>query len=293
VLNLGRWLEQEGYLVYKSAGEGGNGAGRLKDQLVRRLWYLLRGSLPPKVRKLLNARLPGVRQKVFSRLLYSEIDWSRTVAYPSMRSIRVNLKGREPQGVVERGAAYERLRGEIVERLSRLRDPDTGGPVLERAWKREEVYHGERAGDAPDLILLWKDHAYYTRDVFSFERVGLFEPPGTFGSRHIEHSACHRPEGIFLATGAGIARGGVRLERAEIIDLAPTILYLLGLPVPTDMDGRVLTEALDPELLARRPITYRDVAEGAGGQGGDGGGVFSDEEAEVVGQRLRDLGYLD
>lgn len=96
-------------------------------------------------------------------------------------------------------------------------------------------------------------------------------------------SGCHRREGIFIAGGAGFRRG-VALPQVDIVDLAPTIMHLLGEPVPRVMDGRVLAEALvDPA-----PVRYAedDGTSVAAEQG------FDASEAEQIEDRLRGLGYL-
>src|SRR5262249_57139498 len=63
------------------------------------------------------------------------------------------------------------------------------------------------------------------------------------------------PDGYLLAVGDGI-RAEARLDRASVLDLAPTILYLFGLPVARDMEGRVLTEILDEDFALRHPVTF-------------------------------------
>ena len=84
-------------------------------------------------------------------------------------------------------------------------------------------------------------------------------------------------------------RKGAAAPQASIVDLAPTILYLLGREIPADMDGRVLEEVLAPGLLAERPVVR---GEGSGDTRGTSVDYTPEEEAEVL-QRLRDLGYLN
>jgi arylsulfatase A-like enzyme len=96
-------------------------------------------------------------------------------------------------------------------------------------------------------------------------------------------SGCHRPEGIFIGWGPGF-RAGAEVPDAHITDLAPTILHAMGLPVPDDMDGRVLAGALSTD----RPVEYQRAA---AGERGEALGLSGDESAEVE-ERLRALGYL-
>jgi len=96
-------------------------------------------------------------------------------------------------------------------------------------------------------------------------------------------SGCHRLYGVLIAQGPEIHRGK-KLENAHIMDLAPTILHLMDLPVLENMDGRVLTEA----LTSSRPVERQDsVASGKRAHG-----ELSQEEVTEVEDRLRALGYL-
>jgi arylsulfatase A-like enzyme len=91
-------------------------------------------------------------------------------------------------------------------------------------------------------------------------------------------------EGIFIGTGPGF-QTGAKPENANLLDIAPTVLHLLGVPVPEDMDGRVLTEVLEPSL--RHTIT------GSGTEtASETGEAYTEEEDEAIQQRLADLGYM-
>jgi hypothetical protein len=106
-------------------------------------------------------------------------------------------------------------------------------------------------------------------------------PPESSGGRH-------HPQGIFLAAGPGIRQGAV-LDGARLVDVAPTILYALGLPVPEDMDGRVLTEVFTPQYLAGNPVR-----QGLPSLAPPAVEVHTDEPTEaIIAERLRALGYLD
>ncbi|MEJ2211153.1 MAG: phosphodiesterase, partial [Anaerolineae bacterium] len=104
----------------------------------------------------------------------------------------------------------------------------------------------------------------------------------------------HSLEGILIAHGPEIAPG--RLEDAALVDVAPTALYLLGRPVPATMDGRVLSEALAPALLASRPVQRQDQSLTGGQDEQDEIEIeeapLTPEEEIEVRDRLRGLGYL-
>ena len=177
------------------------------------------------------------------------IDWPRTRAYASAGAgggIWVNLAGREPHGIVRAGAEYEAVVAELRRMLSALRDPETGEPVVLAVHRREEIYHGPHASDAPDLLV------ETVRTVCPVEGVG----PSTLvaaGPAATERTGNHARDGLLVLHGEGI-RAGLELCSVPVDDLAPTVLYLLGVPIAPDMDGRVLVEALDAERLARQPI---------------------------------------
>jgi predicted AlkP superfamily phosphohydrolase/phosphomutase len=226
----------------------------------------------------------STRNKVVSKFLsFDDVDWSRTVAYSigHVGQIYVNLKGREPEGVVEPGEAYERVRRQIIDSLHELRHPETKQPLVDANAPHaglipgDEVTHGPYAAQGPDLHLVM--------DGYRTIAFPLFATDSKIVTRQIRgDSGCHRMHGILIAWGPEIRSKA--LSNARILDLAPTILHLLGLPVPGDMDGRVLTEALSSE----RPVEFREVGpdeERANAQ-------LSAEETAEVEERLRDLGYL-
>ena len=99
----------------------------------------------------------------------------------------------------------------------------------------------------------------------------------------------HRHEGLFVLAGPSAAQAPRTL--AEIQDIAPTVLYLLGEPLPTQLEGRILAEALEPTLLDSRPPAYDDrelALEAVAPQSS-----YSEGEADEVEERLRGLGYLE
>jgi predicted AlkP superfamily phosphohydrolase/phosphomutase len=217
-------------------------------------------------------------------LSFHNVDWGRTRAYSFGRhygSVFLNVRGREPEGCVEPGAEYERVRDEIAGDVLAWRDPELGRPLVGRCVRREEVYRGARFEEAPDLILLPEDAA----DIF----YGLSD----FGSNRVwdqtyRYSGMHREEGVLIAAGPGVRAG--RAPAAEIVDLAPTLLHWLGCPVPSDMDGAALTPLLTDDFAAAHPV--RTCAVAADGAARGAHEYTKDEEDEIM-NRLRDLGYMN
>ena len=215
------------------------------------------------------------------------VDWSKTRAYSIgyIGQIYVNLIGRDPEGVVAPGAEYERLVDELVEQLCEMVDPEDGQPVVSRIYRKQDIYEGDYVERAPDLVILMRGLAYITRQSYEFasqHRVFAVPPTGETGG--------HRSEGVLLACGARVVPG-VRLERAQIVDLAPTILHLMGCPVPGDMDGRTLTEILDPHYMAAHPVQLDQSTLGEGQP--RGADELTPEEEQELLEHLRNLGYVN
>ncbi len=282
-LCVSEWLAQCGLLTWSRWPGGGSHRFAMRRKTVGRTLAGLRLSALAKLlpRRLLEAQIPLPRWSQL-RLSRRGVNWRRSRAFvdPSMRDgIRINLKGREGQGAVEPGAEYEAVRAEIADGLLGLTDPETGAPVFERVYRREELYSGDYVERAPDLILA--AHGQQVRPTWESNRGQLFKPArGPDGAEH----TC---DGILIAAGPGIPHSAER-GRVAIVDLAPTILYLLGAPIPENLDGRVLTELMQPELTAARPAEY--AAEPRPPQRRSE--RPADTSDERVLRRLRDLGYI-
>jgi predicted AlkP superfamily phosphohydrolase/phosphomutase len=266
-----------------------SGLMRLKPNTMTRLRYALfrRGLTPKGVYRLLEriglqnitARVSRqARNQVVGKFLsFEDVDWSRTVAYSMghVGQVYLNLKGREPEGIVE-SADYVATRQRVIDVLRTLRDPD-GKPMVDRIIPREEAASGPYLDRAPDLHLIL--------DGYRAIAFPLFATDGKVVTQQIRgDSGCHRLHGVLIANGPAFASGAI--EGARIVDLAPTILHVLGVPAPADMDGRVLTGALAADLQARA-VQTGEVASSTANQVD----FTADEQAEVE-ERLRALGYL-
>jgi len=291
-VNLDRWLAQQGWLRY-AADNPALAVQRWRARLVGGAVALLKAAVPEVVKARLRKRMGNLRTHL-ERAAPPLLDWAHTQAYTcSSQGIYISLKGRQPQGTVEPGREYEELRERITAALLELRDPDDGQPIVARVYKKEEIFSGPYLEAAPDLYIHWREDAYLAWSNTASEQ--LFQTPRALGMDDIvpdENSGtrvgCHRQEGILLIYGDKV-RPGSTVEGAQIVDVAPTVLALMGEPVPAEMDGRVLTEALDEAYLRAFPV--RRVA-GGGERTGDKGFTYSDEESEQMKERLRGLGYL-
>jgi len=216
-------------------------------------------------------------------LSFADVDWSKTRAYSfgsTAGQIYVNLRDREPMGIVQPGAEFEEVREAIIRELKMLVDKETGEPVVEAIYRKEELYSGPHLREAPDIVFLPKnlEIAAFGEYEFASHRV-LDRSWGVSGS--------HRMEGLLMMKGKSIEQGA-EMEGAEIIDLAPSILYLLGLPIPKEMDGKVLKNAFRAQPLKEAPV--RLIEEGSIGFRPEE--VYTETEEEELKERLRSLNYL-
>lgn len=229
----------------------------------------------------------GTRKRWLERinrifLSLNDVDWSRTKIYSkgNYGQLFLNLRGREPHGIVEPGAEAEAVLNDVTRDLRALREPGTGEPLIGDIWRADELYEGRYADRAPDLTFLPRDMRNKALGTVDFTSHRFVEP--AYGN-----SGDHRMNGILFMHGPGI-RQGVRMDGANLIDVAPTILHYLGQGVPEDFDGRVLEAALTVEESAR-PVRTAPAAVSSGDGDPD---EMSEEDMREIRNRLKGLGYL-
>jgi predicted AlkP superfamily phosphohydrolase/phosphomutase len=216
------------------------------------------------------------------------IDWSKTRAYAqgNFGQIFLNLEGRQPQGCVRPEDARAVL-DDLKAGLLAIPHPETGEPLVEHVYERDELYDGPHAHLAPDLTVVLGDWRYRTIGLHDFTTNQVISP--AFGP-----TGDHRMDGVFIGAGPAFRPGATLREGANLTDIAPTVLHLLGVPVPADMDGRVLAEVLDPSLTPQpgpEPVVgvpsngYAAAAEPVAV-------AYTEDEDAAIQQRLADLGYL-
>ena len=142
--------------------------------------------------------------------------------------IYINLKGRQPQGCVEPGEPYEKLREELAREFSDLRDESTGERMIEKVWRREDLYSGPFYHRAPDLILQSR-YGYDLKGAMSRESL---TGRGTFTGMHTYDDA------MFYIRGHELQ--GQPAQGVKIFDILPTVLKLMGLEAVPDLDGKAL-----------------------------------------------------
>lgn len=289
---LNVWLEQQGWLKRRRPSQ--------RELFLRHIALSLgisRERLSPKLNNAfwtwLRHRIPISWQRRFApsatHLLADTIDWSQTKAYSfgNIGQIYVNLRGREPQGIVQPGPEYEALLDDITAALYQL--TDNGQPVVDAVYRGKDLYTGPYAGYGPDLNVIMRGMSYVAQSWREMAGQHVFASPGSY------FTGIHRPLGMFALSGPTIPQQG-KLAEVQIVDVAPTVMHLLGIPSSTEQDGRVLAEFLQPTPMKQddqsvdtsanstnentlRPLNMPD---------------WESEQAEQeVLERLRSLGYLD
>lgn len=215
-------------------------------------------------------------------LSFNDVDWTKTAAYSkgNYGQIFVNLKGRDPQGMVEPGADYQRVRDEIVTRLHKLVDPQTGGALIGPIWTKEEMYAGPHLDEAPDVCFLPRDMRYLALGNADFNS-------NRFIADAFGNSGGHRMNGILIAMGEHIKRGA-KFDHLKIFDIMPTVLFQLGMEIPDDLDGRVVAEIFEPAFLQDHAPRYQPATDTHSTRPGI---EYSPEEEAEIEARLKSLGY--
>jgi len=230
-------------------------------------------------------RMGRDRQERAQRRLFlslNDVDWTRTSVYSvgNFGQMFVNVKGREPEGCVEPGEQYEAVLAQLEAALRGLRDPDTGESVVGEVWRGSEIWRGRYGDRAPDLFFFTQDMQYKAMGLSDFGSNRVFEE--LYGTH-----AHHRMEGVMILTGPGI-RPNYEIHGARLEDLAPTIYHLLDVPVPGDLDGRVLADAfVSPPVVQEAAISATREPSGTSTSSG-----YTEEEEAGLAKHLRDLGYV-
>jgi predicted AlkP superfamily phosphohydrolase/phosphomutase len=202
-VNLNTWLVQEGYLAVK---------GERTAQ------------------KSMNEMFLGTGE------FWENIDWSKSKAYAlGLGQVFINLKGREGQGIVSAGEEYRQVVDELSARLLTLKDPNTGQAIVSNVYKRDDIYTGQYVPDAPDLQVGMVD-GYRV----SWQTTLGGSPPGIVYPNERKWSGDHCGFDYQDVPGILISSRPITAAKAEIIDIAPTVLKYFGVAIPKDIDGKPL-----------------------------------------------------
>ncbi len=252
------WLIERGWLHFKES------AGRLYRPL-RPFAQKLKRLLPRSWVRRGQAAITGLKA----------VDWSRTLAYsggPMEDGIWINLKGREPLGVVM-PEQYESVRDMLIAALREITLPD-GRPLCRGVYRREEVYDGPFVAQAADIILDLNEGVRFTSLRNPWR--GMFRPVKPSGQ------GTHRRWGVLAVAGPHIPPGEWT-SPPSMEDLAPTILASMNIPLPEGrFDGKVLPDVITSYRFGREE--QADLSSTV---------AYSEEESRLIEEHLRSLGYIE
>ena len=203
----------------------------------RRILWSGRHIIPNRLRQTLKARLP---EPVLSLCRWTSPDpnprpWMRAFAVPSHNmtgAIRINLKGREPIGIVEPGTEYETLCQELTDGLLALENADTGRRAVQWVARAGELYQGPRLSELPDLFVEWDHRTPITTlrspQIGTVSRVSREERTGD-----------HRGNGLLVGLGPQFRSVAIK-DEVRTQDIGPTILDFFGVPSPAENEGKTV-----------------------------------------------------
>jgi len=212
-------------------------------------------------------------------LSFNNVDWKNTKAYSigNFGQIYINLKGREPLGGVEPDE-YDEVVESIIKDLKRLKDEK--GNVIQEVMKGEEYY---RSTDyrRPDIIYLTRNMEIYPLGTADFSSSEILEE--IYG-----HTGNHRLEGIFALSGKGVRKNDKKFFELNIYDIFPLISYLVRVPIPKGIDGKLNLALFDRDFLKNNPPHFTDIPSV---EEDEEKGLTKEEKLRVK-KHLEDLGYL-
>ncbi|VVB84515.1 Type I phosphodiesterase / nucleotide pyrophosphatase [uncultured archaeon] len=286
-VNFNYWFQTLGLQEIKKSRRR-----KIRHLLIKKGFTMVRLDAILKELGLLDFARKNVPEIIKKKLLprgdaLSEIDWSKTKAFSfgNLGLVYLNVKGRDPQGIVSPGEEYEKLRTFLIEEFLKLKDPENGTPIVENAFRKEEIYSGPELKNAPDIFvatnMIYREYMRFSNS--------LVQPLNDVKNveQRLRVSGQHRQHGIFIARGTNIKKNQF-IENAEIVDLASNILYCMGLPIPTDMDGKILSQMFDENYMKENPVLYEEVSVEK-----EAKYEFSADDEEKVRKSLKSLGYLD
>jgi predicted AlkP superfamily phosphohydrolase/phosphomutase len=255
---------------------------------LRKKIFKLKDRIPPKIKSFIANSLKSISHKNISgfKTWLTNIDWNYTTAYPvsiftSYEGVVINERNRQPTGIVQSGKEKDKICEEIKIKLLNIKDPTTGLKVVDRVYKRNEIYYGRFTQQMPDLIFRYSSD--YRRGNNAEGPIFTKVPPSEFDFQ----SGCHDENGIFIANGKYI-KNKLELPDADIQDMAPTILYTLGLDIPETMDGKIMIDVFQESYLSKNIVhtistSYKDVKIK---------NTLKKNDEEEMKKQLEGLGYL-
>ncbi|MFW6381243.1 MAG: hypothetical protein ACOCZ3_01745, partial [Bacillota bacterium] len=165
-----------------------------------------------------------------------------------------------------------------------LKNPYNGKKITSKIYTGEEIYHGDKADRAPDIVFLPDDMEILGKGAYEFLSHKIV-------SRSHSQNGHHRMQGLFMATGPGV-KARQEIEGAHIMDIIPTILFNMDLPLFNHMDGQVIDSIFKEEFLEEIDRDYIDKSDiGLDHDDSDPDPDDGGEDDEMT-SRLKGLGYV-
>ena len=296
---INEWLRNNGYLstVWDTNGISNKKWRSLRNHVSTSLHtpvsFMFRHTSPG-VRIFLKNMMPGAFSTLSLSFKYSgglsSIDWSKTIAFLAEEEcIRMNVKGVYPQGILDK-EGYFQCRSKIIRKLKELKDPETRETIFEDVLSREDAFYGSDDKELPDIKLVTREAKYdITGKWFQDRKI-----QDNIFVKNEKHSrganGMHRYEGVFFINGP-YCLPHIELENIKLIDVCPTILFQMGIPIPKDMDGTIMKEAFHSDFLTKHPICYEDTGEDVSNRVAQP--VYSAQDESKIVDHLRSLGYIE
>ncbi|MHB9052997.1 MAG: alkaline phosphatase family protein [Thermoleophilia bacterium] len=279
---LNRVLAQGGLLTFR------------KKSLKHKLKERILGSvllIPPWARSIIKRSL-HIKRAVSMDLYIEDIDWSLTSVYALSQFGTLYMNGRSgnSNGTVAEGRDWDDVIAKTEKVLMNLVDPEDGLPVVNEFYRREELFSGPLSHEMPAAVIVMRNGSY--RGVFGTcaelaARPVIRTPYPDWGI--LAPTGCHRREGMLLLHGKDVAAGDQ--DPANMVDVAPTVLQLMRLPIPSQYEGVVLDSVAGagkvmPGSVEVPPADDQPVAPDRLAS------VYSEDDEEEIRKRLADLGYI-
>ncbi|MEM9445733.1 MAG: alkaline phosphatase family protein [Verrucomicrobiota bacterium] len=214
---------------------------------------------------------------------FETIDFDKTVAYAkttSANGVYIRIAKKEGQSGIA-PEQHEMFCKEIETKLLDWKDPKTGTPVVINTIRRERAFPGVAMEEAPDITVYLRDGGF-----ISIMKSNEIVKPRS------EVKGTHRPNGIFIASGKNIEKGK-EIGKLSILDVAPTLLYSMGLSIPTNYDGKVALDAFDSDYITVNPPVIADVSQEDEVAKNSKAGDVEENDENVILERLKSLGYME
>ncbi|MFQ5821312.1 MAG: alkaline phosphatase family protein [Candidatus Heimdallarchaeota archaeon] len=198
------------------------------------------------------------RPEGLTPLMQADIDWNETRAWATgfTGQLYLNIKGRESEGTVDPND-YDKVLDELSEKIINITDEE-GKKLETQVFKRKEIHSGEYSRFGPDLFIYFDNCHWNISELIGYDSIYSYDTPKG------PDDAGHGPYGFFAIYGPGIPKAG-EVSGADLLDIAPTVFHLMGVPIPADMEGKVLTKKKS---------------------------AYSEEDKKEVKERLAKIGYL-